>query len=409
MASKNSDVILNTHATHRTTSFIRTRGGDDITSLFPRHQTSSHDTIDTHSVISTQAVPNMMFQNGGGYIDFTLPRLMKKIDEITLEVMIKNPSAILSRLMLAAVQCVTHVEYFSGTSFLMSTDFLAMRMKHLMTQTSDRVLATSPFTNIRIDSKDGAYATYDNGIETGEEKTFFIPVTGCFHSLIPGFLNEDLRIRVHFADEANFSGADFGLYLTGSRLLVEATNLLPAELSEVEAVYRSNTLSVRYYEPRVQRIPIVIGGSGTYQVNLQNFFGNFVSLWVLIQNQAIALTTGVLTLDEVDRLWMSDASGQTMFGGLVHTSEWLRYSNARFYPSAFLASTFMYAFNASQHPQQDLLTGSHGGSFALHAKGESLNFITKSTVSSNSARHVVVIGWHASCLRIQNGNIVALR
>ena len=92
MTSHNADVVLNTHSTHRTTSFIRTQGGDNITSFFPRHQTSTHDSVHTHSVRATQAVPEKIFQTGGGYIDFTLPRLTKKVDELTLSMTVKNSS-----------------------------------------------------------------------------------------------------------------------------------------------------------------------------------------------------------------------------------------------------------------------------------------------------------------------------
>jgi len=359
-------------------------------------------------VRSTQAVPEKLFQSGGGYIDFTLPRLTKKIDELTLSMTIKNPSVTAAINMLPNVVTITHVEYFSGTSFLMTSDFMAIRTKELMTQTSDKHLATSKYSNVRIDPATGGALTFDASINPLEQRTVFLSLTGCFHGLIPGFLNEDLRLRVHFADDKVFSSAESGLLLTSATVLLETCVLQEAELAEVEAVYRSNKLSIRYFEPRVQRIPVSLAASGTYQVNLQNFFGNFVSLWVMLQYQSGVTADAISTLEELETLWITDASNQTMFGGLIHSKDWLRYSASRYYPSACLGNAHIYAFNASMHPAQDIVTGSHGGSFALHAKGESLNFTTASTMGSHD-RQVTIIGWHASCLRVQNGNIVALR
>ena len=383
-------------------------------SLFPRHQVSTHDTLDTHSVISTQAVPTNIFASGGGFVEFSLPRLSKKIDRVTLEFKITNSNsggttAADTRAILAAVQAIDHIEYFAGTSFLMATDYLAMRLKEILCKTNEHIVATSKYSNAKVDTGTRYYNVTDATIAPLETKTFYVNVTECFHSLIPSFLNEDLRMRVHFAKESAFSGLNTGLVLAGTRLLVEACNLHPDDLDEVQSVYGSNKMSVRYYEPRTQRVPITLSASSTYQVNLQNFFGNFVSLWVLSQTQGATLLNGLASLGDFNKLWLTNSSNEVMFGGLIHDAEWLKYSASRFYPSSSLGSANVFAFNASMNPNMDIQTGTHHGSFALHAKGEALNFSTGSVISGTGARQVVLIGWHASCLRIQNGTVVVLR
>ena len=172
MASKNADVILNTHSTHHTTSFIKTKGGDDITSIFPHHQISSHNTLDTHSVISMQAVPTNIFQSGGGFVEFSLPRLAKKLEQMTLELKIRNPHSTDYKTILAAVQTLSHIEYFAGTSFLMSTDFLAMRLKSAMLESTDYSVATSKYSNMKMDSLVGMMVTHDDPQPTRNKDVF---------------------------------------------------------------------------------------------------------------------------------------------------------------------------------------------------------------------------------------------
>ena len=412
MSAKNSEVILNSSATHRATSFIKTTGGEDIVSYFPRHQVSTHDTLDTHSVISTQAVPTNVFQNGGGYVEFALPRLSKKIDEITLELQITNTNGteVEAKAIMAACLLVDHIEYFAGTSFLMSMDFLAYRFREAMTKTDESLGATAEFSNTRIDSSSKQLGTYDSTISSGETKTFYLPVTNCFKTLIPAFLNEDLRMRVHFAKERAFTAAnDSGLVLGNARLLIEACNMHSNDLADVKAVYESGSMSVRYYEPRTQKIPLTIATSSNYQISLQNLYGNFVSLWVCSQVNDPSILNSLDTLRDFESLWLTNSSNEVMFGGTTTSASWLLYSASRFYPSSFLGAEFLYSFNASMNPSMDLLTGTHHGSFQLHAKGEALNFTTKGTLVTNATRQIVLIGWHASLLRIQNGSVVVLR
>jgi hypothetical protein len=284
-----------------------------------------------------------------------------------------------------------------------------MYLKGTMSKTNEQVFATSKFSNLKYESATGMMVVTDTMLQPNETKTLFLPVTGCFHTLIPAFINEDLRMRVHFAKETAFSGASSGLILAGTRLLVEACNMHQADLNEVQSVYASNKMSVRYFEPRTQRVPVTITPSSTYQINLQNFFGNFASLWVISQYQGATLQQGLYTLTDFDKLWLTNSSNEVMFGGLIHEAEWLKYSSSRFYPSSYISGANVFAFNNSMNPNMDILTGTHHGSFALHAKGEALNFTTGGGINANGARQIVMVGWHASCLRIQNGNVVVLR
>ena len=69
----------------------------------------------------------------------------------------------------------------------------------------------------------------------------------------------------------------------------------------------------------------------------------------------------------------------------------------------------IYPLISSKNAFVDLQSGKHSGSLQLSAKGEALNFQTTSPVNVTGNRVVVIIGWHASALRVQNGNIVVLR
>ena len=87
----NSSVVLNTES-HREDSFIQTKGPNGVKSIFPAHQSSSHSTMETSSVISNTAVPSNILQSGG-FVEWTLPKQKKKIHGIHLEVTLKNTTS----------------------------------------------------------------------------------------------------------------------------------------------------------------------------------------------------------------------------------------------------------------------------------------------------------------------------
>ena len=400
--NNSEQVVLNAES-HRNISFIQTAGPNGIKSIFPAHQSSSHSTIETATIIANTAVPTNIMASGG-YIEFNIPMHLKTIETLTLELILLNNTGA-DAVLNVVWSAIDKIEYFSGSSFLGLSEQLSMFLRHCLCHSNEQIDSMSRATNIT-----SGQGTQDALLEAHTTRNMYLDVTEMLKGLCPGLLNETLRLHVHFAKEMeSLTTTANAIQLTGARVMMESVDIGAGELADLRQVYESNKFTHRYYEARVQRVPLTIAPSSNYTISLQNFYGNFSQLWVMVQSDIKNFLTGYFLAPEIESLYISDSANRIAQGGNVLKGDWVRFQHARSFPSSFMALKPIYPLISSKNAFVDLQSGKHSGSLQLSAKGEALNFQTTSLATATGNRVVVIIGWHASALRVQNGNVVVLR
>ena len=394
-------IVLNTDS-HRDSTFIQTAAPNGK-SIWPSHQTSTHSTMETSTVMSSTAISAAIL-DAGGYIEFSLPKLNRKIDTLTLEVTLTGGDSLVG--IRQAFLMVDKVEYFAGSSFLGSSDWMSSYLHHCLMNSDEMILAKSRHTNTGAD-----FQVQTQSLQADEERVFYIPVTGMLQGLCPGLLNESLRLRVHFSKDL-FTvklPTQAAPSVTKCHLLMEAVSMTPGEVSELASVYQSNKFTHRYHEPRVQRVNVTMNPAQNFTVSLQNFYGSFSQIWVAIISASVDPIYATTFIDELKSLHITTSDSKIAMGGSILQGSWVQYAHADSFPSSFLHNHAVYPLCASKHPFVGLAQGSHNGSLDLTARGETLHILSPSTAVPSTPRKILIVGWHVSALRVQNGNIVALR
>ena len=397
--------VLNVES-HREHTFVQAQGANNVKTIWPSHQTSSHFTIETNSIIANTAVPNSIMHSGG-FIEFIVPRHNKRIVTLSLELVMSVPSHHPSTLIRPIFAAIEKIEYFSGSSFLGASDYDSNYLRHCLLHSDEQLANMSSYTNV---SPANNFREKDAEFTPGTTRTFYMDVTEMLQNLVPGLLNETLRLRVHFArgDLTFYSGLN-SVAVDSAKVLLECETLTDGALSEIKQIYDSNKFSSRYFEARVQRVPLTMSPASNYQISLQNFFGNFSQLWICMGANMSSYMTTFAYADFLQSAYVTNAANQIMMGGTIQNAKWLRYMNAKSFPSSFINSQAVYPLVASKAGFVDLKSGKHSGSLLLTARGESLHLLTNDQTPEGFALYVTIIGWHASCIRVQNGNIIVLR
>ena len=231
-----------------------------------------------------------------------------------------------------------------------------------------------------------------------------------FSGLIPAFLNQELRVRIHFQKmTSSLTLTENSLSITNSKLLVENVALEEPELAEIQSVYQSNKFTHRFFEPRVQKVPLSLATGGSYTISLQNFYGSFSQLWVAVKEADENFLSSYSYLDWIENIWLTDAGNKIALGGNILKADFLRYQNGANFPSSFLGRNAVIPLVSSKSSFVDLKSGRHSGSLQLSAKGEALHIQLRSDSVISGNNIVQIVGWHASALRVQDGNIIVLR
>ena len=119
------------------------------------------------------------------------------------------------------------------------------------------------------------------------DRPFSVDITTVLSSLVTAFVREQIRIRVYYKNEADwsFSEATPGVFssVTGQllksiRIIVESVPLPADEEGTVKSVYNSNKLTHRFIEPRVVRHQMTIANSGAYNISLSGLHGAHAAL-----------------------------------------------------------------------------------------------------------------------------------
>ena len=398
----NSGVVLNSES-HREDSFIQTQGPGGVKSIFPVHQSSSHSTIETSTVIANTAIPaNIM--NSGGFVEFTLPKQRKKVSNITMEMTLANPTAAIVTLN-RVFSAIEKIEYFAGSSFLGVIEDQALYLKYVMLHADTQLSNRSKYSNLS-----SGFSAYDSSLGIGEERTLYMDIGEMLIGIIPAFINQDLRLRVHFSKMLeSLTSSENSIVVQSSKLLVENVNLTDGEASEIEKVYNSDKFTHRFFEARTQEIPITLNPGASYTLSLQNFYGSYGQLWIAVKKSSNNYTTKFEYLDEIDSVWVTDAGNKIAMGGNILKADYLKFNAGLSFPSSYLRNNHLLPLVASKSPYVDLKSGRHSGSLELTAKGEALHINTTSDTTASSSRSILIIGFHASALRVQKGNILVLR
>ena len=409
--SKSSELVLGSQP-HRHHSYLETSGGG-VKSIWPSHQTSSHSILHINAVQASQSVDPQLLISGGGYIEFVLPRHHKRLHALHLEIRVQNSDTVDAKSIGTVFQTVERVEYYIGSNFLGSVDSWAAHLKHCLTNTADTINATKVCSNLAISGTGDHYGISDAQLGVGESRTLLLNVTEMTYGWIPGLFAEDVRLRVFFNKENVFSNGIGDILLQQARMLLESETMDQAAVDEEREVYASGKLTFRYAEPRVQRIPKTFTPGLSYTVSLQNLSGNFGMIFVA----ALPILGGTVTYDTVNTplddlistIYVTDSSNQITAGGLILDAHFLKCVHARNFPGQYIGKTGLIPIIATKSPFQDIVTGSHGGSMHLTARGETLHFQTGEGSASETA-NLVILAYHTSAVRVNaNGTVTVLR
>ena len=402
MTDKNQPFVLGAK-TSNDNKYIASQVGK-VKNVFPAYQTTSFSTLESTIVQPQTAVSRSSFASGA-FIDFILPKTQKRLNEVSVEFNIQNPNDTTAFLPMS-YSLIDRVEYYSGQSFITSIDGFTFYLNSKLFQTDREIESMKTFTN----SKVGGIAVNFASLGQGQSKTLYVDITSPLQNLVPGFLIEDIKIRIFLNKEENWNiGTALGVELLQLRLMCELVNLSSDEVAHVADKYATGQLTMRYIEPRMTRTRMTLNPSSTYTHMLNNLHGRFLGFLCFTQYSDKTFQNSWNITDEIDLIHISDESNQIMLGGSTLPASFYTYQHARNFASSMLNDTKLIPLLFSQQIYKDFRSGSVSGSTFIKSVGENITFTTKSSVPSNHESEFCVLGYHTSALRIQNGKIVVLR
>jgi hypothetical protein len=363
-------------------------------SIFSSAQTTTFGCTNQVSIPAQTAVSQSAFQSGA-FLDFIVPRTPAgKIQEISLEVKLTNPTANVMTLCPSAF-LLDKCEFYFGQSISEQHQGLSLHMKKMYTSTDVQIQTLQTPHNTTVVGSP-AFVT----ISPGESRTMYIDLSvGSFVGLVPVLLKEDLRARVYFEKDSVWSNGT-GFHLDNCVMYCEFAILDATELTNIASVYQSGKFNHRYIESRIARTAQILSPSQTYTHQLNNMHGSYIALFHFLQAQSPTVSDLWMTQPGVDTVSLRDPSSQLLLSNSVLTSEYYRYVKAREFASTYLSTNYTTPLIFTEKLMQDWITASHSGSYFLKASGESISFSTKSSVTPNSSHDLVLVGLHVSALRV---------
>ena len=178
----------------------------------------------------------------------------------------------------------------------------------------------------------------------------------------------------------------------------------------MQSVYNSAKLMHRFIEPRVVRHQLSINNNGTYSISLSGLHGAHAGIFVACRrvDDTMNLYSSVFS-----KVWLTDSNGAILQGGTPFEVSTLNTLAAGSFAGTFLhdgVSNSWAPLIYSKSINNDLKSGSVGGSVILRSQGESLHFSTVDMGLESALNvEILVIGCHFSAYRCVDGALVSLR
>lgn len=395
---------------HSSYNFLKTDGGQGVPpSIFESYQTS-HDQASGLTVIQpAQAPSETVYASSNSYTEFLFQPYKSRITQILLDWIVKSPSTTVPA---TGYDLLDRIEYYSGSTLIGSVDASSLWAIHGLTRTPAEHEAMRAATN------QGENYNGSNALSAANERQFSIDITGPLSSLVTSFVREQIRIRVYYRIETEWSFAEAvtgtytvvnGQLLKSIRLIVESVSLPSDEEGVVKSVYASNRLTHRFIEPRVVRHQMTIGDSGSYNISLSGLHGAHAAIIVSCR---YVLNNKPLHNDAFEKVWITDSNG-AIVNSVPFENKTLNTISAGSFAGPFLAKAVAGRWAPllfSKNVNSDLLSGSCNGSLILRSQGESLNFVSKNQALTTPINvEVVITGYHFSAYRVVDSALVSLR
>ena len=182
---------------HSSYNFLKTDGGQGIPpSIFESYQTS-HDHPSSLIVIQpAQAPSETVFASSNSYTEFLFQPYKSRITQVILDWVLKSPSVTIPA---KAYDLLDRIEYYSGSTLIGSVDSSSLWGIHGLTRTPAEHEAMRAATN-QAESYNGW-----NNLSATHDRQFSVDITGPLSSLVTSFVREQIRVRVYYRIESEWS------------------------------------------------------------------------------------------------------------------------------------------------------------------------------------------------------------
>ena len=397
--------------THSGFNFLKTEAGNGVPGAVWESFQSSHDQASEYNIVQpAQAPAETVFASSNSYTEFLFNPNKSRLVQVLLDLNVKSPTN--PPLYPATVyRLFDRFEYYSGSTLLASYDANSLWAFHGLTR--------SPAEHTQYREAENQTESYQGWFDLTDYRKFSLDITGPLASLVTGFVREQIRIRVYYNNEVNWSlmvagpGAWSpypGQLLKSIRLIVETTPLPSDEAGVVQSVYNSGKFMHRFIEPRVVRHALAINNNSTYTISLSGLHGAHSGIFVACRraDDNINLYSNVFS-----KVWLTDSNGAILQGGTPFECSTLNTISAGSFAGPFLHNGVAGNWAPlifSKSINSDIASGTVGGSVILRSQGESLHFSTvEMGLISALNVEILIIGCHFSAYRVVDGSLVSLR
>ena len=346
----------------------------------------------------------------GGYIDYqirTPPGFL--VEDLSIEIKIKN-NGVSEATMPMSFFLVDKIEQFAGTQLLGTEENFANYLKTMLTTVPSQLEVSAPYFNVDSDT----YVEKSN-LAAGQTGIYYLPVNQIFKNTVPSLINEELRIRVHYAAKSHYD-ATADLSLISTVMYLDGKNLHQSDYKIYADNYLSGNFIHRYYESRIHKFPQNIMAGSELTSVLSSMHGNFISMFVYVQHSNATSTDLHTPLPNViDTLHLCDQTSKILLGGSTNSKELLKYrASQEFTGSRLFSVKDIIPINISPSVWGDWISGSMSGCINLLARGEKLVVNTEPIfalgATSLGNQNVCVLSVQASAYKVTKaGKVVAIR
>jgi hypothetical protein len=164
-----------------------------LTQIYNGRQSTSFGSQNLVQIQPLTSVPSNLLESGG-YIDYVVrspPQFF--VADLTIEIKIKN-NGLTAATMPMSFFLADKIEVYAGTALLGTEEGVANYLKTMLCTVPSQLEVIAPYFNVNP-------STYVEGgvLNSGSTLSYFLPVNQVLKNTVPSLINEELRIRIHYA------------------------------------------------------------------------------------------------------------------------------------------------------------------------------------------------------------------
>ena len=382
----------------------------NTTQIYNGRQSTSFGSQNLVQIQPLTSVPSNLLESGG-YIDYVVRSPAQFfVEDLTIEIKINNNGAT-PCVMPMSFFLADKIEVYAGTQLLGTEEGVANYLKTMLCTVPSQLEVIAPFFNVNP-------LTYvEKGtLLNGTTASYFLPVNQVLKNTVPSLINEELRIRIHYAKKSTYD-ATADISLVSTVLWLEGKVLHPTDYAVYAQNYLSGSFIHRFYESRIHRFPMNITPASELTAVLSSLNGNYIGFMVYVQaSNATSVNLHTPLANVIDNMYFTDQTSKILFGGATNSKELLKYrASTEYAGSRLFAIKDFIPVSVSPSIWSDWLTGSISGCVYLKCQGEKLVINTESSFGAFfpaglGTQNVTVMGIQASGWKLtQAGKLVAIR